>query len=512
MKITDSLFLQRHGEKIEAALGCYDRLVITGTLLDVAYPAAVQHRLNERDLRCFELGEFAEPLREAVRENAEALAKGAGLEIEYLVSKGARKEDRIAAVLAKRGEHPGLVHIFSAMERCRCFKPWRDKVTGRTGVRVMPGRCLHYYFYLIDEELGLCFVKVPTWLPFRLQIYFNQHQWLARQLTRKGITFKMLDNAFVQMSDWQRAQRLANEFSLRALYRKLNELAERFCPVAKRFARGYHFSLMQVEYALDIVFKNAETLKPIYEEISRQAVLTVRTGEVARFLGKRLSPQAQVQSDFHTRVEGTRIKHTLNRQAIKMYDKQKQVLRIECTTHEVTFFKHHRKVAQRAGGYRYQLAALKRSIYSLGDLRELLAAATRRYLEFVGELEDHSSGRLALEKITRTTRDHSNRTWRGFNLFNAADLQALLALLRGEHHISGLTNRSLQRVLTDKNAGQIGRILKRLRLHGLIRRIGRTYKYYVTQLGQKLLIAALKLKEHLIIPELQPTSYAFLNS
>ena len=46
MKITESLFLQRHGEKIEAALGCYDRLVITGTLLDVAYPAAVQpHRL-----------------------------------------------------------------------------------------------------------------------------------------------------------------------------------------------------------------------------------------------------------------------------------------------------------------------------------------------------------------------------------------------------------------------------------------------------------------------------------
>jgi hypothetical protein len=57
---------------------------------------------------------------------------------------------------------------------------------------MMPGRCLHYYFYLIDEELGLCFVKVPTWLPFRLQIYFNQHQWLARQLTRKGITFEML--------------------------------------------------------------------------------------------------------------------------------------------------------------------------------------------------------------------------------------------------------------------------------------------------------------------------------
>ena len=102
----------------------------------------------------------------------------------------------------------------------------------------------------------------------------------------------MLDHAFVQMSDWQRAQRLANGFSLRALQRKLDDLAERFCPVGKRFAHGYHFSLMQVEYALDIVFKKAEALQPIYEEISRQAMLTVRTGEVARFLGKRLSAQA----------------------------------------------------------------------------------------------------------------------------------------------------------------------------------------------------------------------------
>jgi len=78
----------------------------------------------------------------------------------------------------------------------------------------------------------------------------------------------MLDHAFVQMSDWQRAQRLANGFSLRALQRKLDDLAERFCPVGKRFAHGYHFSLMQVEYALDIVFKKAEALQPIYEEIS----------------------------------------------------------------------------------------------------------------------------------------------------------------------------------------------------------------------------------------------------
>jgi hypothetical protein len=51
--------------------------------------------------------------------------------------------------------------------------------------------------------------------------------------------------------------------------------------------------------------------------------------------------------------------------------------------------------------------------------------------------------------------------------------------------------------------------LKRLRLHGLIKKIGHTYKYYVTALGQRALLAALKLKEHLILPALMtptPTS------
>lgn len=55
-------------------------------------------------------------------------------------------------------------------------------------------------------------------------------------------------------------------------------------------------------------------------------------------------------------------------------------------------------------------------------------------------------------------------------------------------------------------SGQIGRILKRLRLHGLIRRVGHTYRYYLTSVGRRALIAARKLTEHLIIPALQPVT------
>jgi hypothetical protein len=76
-----------------------------------------------------------------------------------------------ARVLKERGEQPGLVWIFSALEPCTTYRPWHGKGSGRTYLRFDDGKCLHYYFYFLDEELGLCYVRVPTWCPFRLQFY-----------------------------------------------------------------------------------------------------------------------------------------------------------------------------------------------------------------------------------------------------------------------------------------------------------------------------------------------------
>ena len=98
--------------------------------------------------------------------------------------------------------------------------------------------------------------------------------------------------------------------------------------------------------------------------------------------------------------------------------------------------------------------------------------------------------------------DAQERSWRGFNFFLGGDLSVLLAIVRGEYQISGLSNRRMQAVLRDKTGGQIGRIFKRLRLHGLLKKIGKTYKYYLTELGQRAVLAGLELKEHLIVPGL----------
>ena len=106
---------------------------------------------------------------------------------------------------------------------------------------------------------------------------------------------------------------------------------------------------MQVEYATDLVFRSTTTLGPLYEQLARQAVLGVKAEQVATFLGRKITPQLaqEIGSQFSTRIEGTCIKHRFGSAAIKMYDKFGCVLRIETTTNDVSFFKHHRKVEHR---------------------------------------------------------------------------------------------------------------------------------------------------------------------
>jgi hypothetical protein len=128
--------VERHAAKIVGTLSCYDRVIIQGTLPGVGYAAGMTGYLKARGLRIFDFAEFTKPLTQAIRENAQRIADEHGLEIEYIRSpRLLRKEDRIAEVLAERGDHPGLVHIFSAMETCSTFAPWHDKKMGKTFLR-----------------------------------------------------------------------------------------------------------------------------------------------------------------------------------------------------------------------------------------------------------------------------------------------------------------------------------------------------------------------------------------
>ena len=103
-------------------MSCYDRVVVTGTLPSVCYAEGMTRFLFANAIRIFDYPEFALKLRDRVRQRAASLAAEAGIEIEHIAKNHVRKETVVAKVLETRGEHPGLVHVISAMEACDAYQ------------------------------------------------------------------------------------------------------------------------------------------------------------------------------------------------------------------------------------------------------------------------------------------------------------------------------------------------------------------------------------------------------
>jgi hypothetical protein len=260
---------------------------------------------------------------------------------------------------------------------------------------------------------------------------------------------------------------------------------------------------MQVEFATDVIFRQQADFQPLYESIVRTAVHAVKADNVATFLGRKLTTayQGELGNDFSTRIQGTRIRHQMGPTRIKLYDKAGIMARVECTTNDPSFFKIHRWVEQHDGWAQWKLAPLRKNIYSLRDLRKLMNAANERYLAYMASIDNPDAGLKDLDKLSAPAKDHG-RSFKGFNLFLKQDFRLFLTIGRGEWSISGFRAADLRAYLPNLSSSQSSYLLKRLRTHGLIKKVGHRYKYYLTMFGRRVLAASLKMREYTVLPAL----------
>jgi hypothetical protein len=244
-------------------------------------------------------------------------------------------------------------------------------------------------------------------------------------------------------------------------------------------------------------------LGAFYPHLLETLIHAVKPQDIATFLGKKLhgNYQGEVGNNLNTRSEGTRIRHRMGPAAIKMYDKFGHILRIEVTVNDVAFFQQRREVAHRNGVREIKWAPMQKTICSLPALRELLADATQRYLKFLSDIETPEVGVQRLNQLTQT-QVVDQRRYRGFNLLAEEDASVFRLLLHGEFAISGFTNKALRQLWPGQTSGQVSRLLKRLRVHKLIKKTAQRYKYYLTDFGREVAAMVLKLRELHVIPAL----------
>ncbi len=496
-------FLQKYASEIKGFIGCYDRVIISGTLNKWGFSYGMFSYLLQRKIKAVDISKFGKGYSDRLRQNITTIAKNEEIKIQYIRNPGSfDKEKDIKKRLKQFPKEEGIVHIYSSLEICSSYEGKWDSKTRKASLKNITPRSLVYYIYFIDKMLGLCFIRIPTWIPFRIMFYFNGHNLLASKLRKNNIEYKMEDNAFTDIADFQKAQKLSNDIRAKDLHIWLDKIIGRYLPFIEETGQYYRWTIQQAEYASDTIFKDKEFLRLLYEELSVNSIHCVKPDNIATYFSRALAAhyQEEVGSKYNKHILGTTIKHFMGANSIKMYDKASVVLRVETTTNNIHEFHTYREVPKRNGEVVRQNAIMKKSIYSLYDLAKVSSAANGRYLDFISYFNCNIQGRKNLLKVAQKVY-YRKRSYRGFNFFDPSDIEVLLVLSSGEFNINGFRNKSIRKKMkSKKSSSAVTRILKRLLLHGLIKKVKNSFKYYLTQLGKNAIAVLFVVKEQNIVP------------
>ncbi len=400
--------------------------------------------------------------------------------------------------------------MLSCVEPCKSFTIRRDREARQLLLVPAQRKCLHLYFYFIDRQFGLMHVRLQTWLPFTIQVCLNGREWLARQMDRAGIKYEQQDNCFTSIEDVPRAQRIFDRLTQRRWPRFLNALARRVNPwIAPKGGldlHGYYWSVRQGEYATDVMFQDAQSLGEVYPRLVHHAIQRFSCQDILRFLSRRIMPSrfnGQVTSDIPSRPEGVRIKHRVEENSIKMYDKQGRVLRIETTINNPRRFKV-RRMTTRKGQRALRWIPMRKGVADMARRVEVSRAANERYLEALGIVGTPSPTDRVLDPVS-TRKIRNGRPYRPLRPISPEDARLFRVVMRGDFLLQGFRNKDLRLHLfaevesrtipRRKASGRITRYLRLLRAHGLIRRISGTRYYRVTEKGHHVMTTALTLRQ-----------------
>jgi hypothetical protein len=502
-------FLQRHQSRISGVLSGFDRLVFRGTIRSICHSQGMERFLCSQRILYKDYEKFVTQLTEGIKEHAKTTAEQSHRPHRYLDSAEQSKEDLARSIQQKDGIEEGLVCVLSCVEPCQTFTPVLNKASGHLELRSTLRKCLHVYFYYVDREFGLMHVRLQTWAPFGIQICINGREYLGRQLTKAGIDHEQRDNCFVRIDDLAKAQALLDRLVAKRWPRFLQALAHRHNPwMGVRHGLrllDYYWTTRQAEWATDVMFRDDTALQELYPTLVHHAMMHFRSRSVMRFLGRRTNVRfnGEVRTKQTVRPEGTCVKHSIEENSLKMYDKQGCVLRIETTINQPRRFRVRRR-AIRKGKSRVAWVPMRKGVADLPRLAELSQAANRRYLEALAMVDPPRPASEVLDPVSRRL-IRKGRTYRGLRPLAREEAKRFAILLDGAFRIQGFRNADLRRELFPKSeadplqrrraGGQVTRYLRLLREHGIIQKApGRRY-YRLTNRGTETLTTALQLRE-----------------
>ena len=508
-------FYSKFGQYVTAVLNGFDRIRFRATLRPLFSPNGPEVYLNHCKVLIKHFKGFAQGISDRVKKLAYERFQQLGRPQIYLPSSELSKEALVQELVAKEAIKEGAIALLSCVEPCLSFRVRGDRQAKTLRLVMESAKCTHLYHYYQHPEIGLMHIRVQSWFPFSVDVCINGRQWLARQMDRVGIDYRQRDNCFLWIEDCPAAQKLLDE----QLASNWPALMQSFLAMAHPLhgeitapmpGLTYYWSASQSEYATDVLFGRATQLQKLYPQFLRHAISSFQSPDVLRFLGRKV-PQSsgtahagfegEVSSRLQERSEGVRIRHSLNGNSLKMYDKEGSILRVETTLVRPKDFRVYRaKEGQPKGPKSWRI--LRKGVSDMYRRAEVCRAANQRYLEALASVTSSSSLLQEAAEVCHPV-IHNGKRYRGLNALTQKDHALLRALSRGEFALSGIRNADLRaslypptKVKTTKaeirrRSAAVTRQFALLRAHRLLRKLPRTHRYQITAKGRRIITALL---------------------
>ena len=493
-------FLNMHKDHITGTISVFDRIILKG-YLPFCYPGAAENFLFHNGVLLKDFRSFTSKYTEALKNHAQQVADKAKRPFEYHRKK-IRKEEYARNMAQRDDITQGLICVIARNEQNYSFGLRYGK--GRPNLVKNSPQCLTLYFYFMDRHFGLMHVRLSTWMPFSIQVYINGHEWLARQMDKRGIGYEMFENAFTIIEDCTKAQKLADKLGAIKWEKILHVFARKVNPLLKTILKGmeYYWVIDQAEYATDVMVGTTSWLNELYIKWQKHCAVCFQAQDIMSFMGRKLhgSFNSTIVTNVKKRPSVTRIKHVVRGNWIKMYNKNGIVLRVETVINRPGEFRRYRiSRGKKAGSYQ----PMRKRVTNMAAYAQVSLRANRAYIDALAAVEDTTIETRELAQLCAPVQRNKRRI-RALNPFAALEAKLFEAVIQGGNHVHGFKAGEIGKVLginysndpveKRRQSAGVNRKLWLLRGHGLIARQSRSMRYRITTKGAKLINASIALK------------------
>lgn len=492
-------------DHVTLKVDCVDRLYLNGYVPRLQRPENLWWFLHEHRGHPIVSPALLKRMGETFVDGIRAFAERHRIPIVHF-ERGQRKEEVVRKRLAHFRGDEGVVLIGVAQEKVSGFRVYqRGKPRRHRTPHGGLAPCFafyrgsidvnQYYFYILDRDFGLTFIKFSSYAPFNVKVWVNGHEWAKRQLTRRGIHYQELDNGFFSCDEPEALQGVCDALSADAVdvffRRWLRRLPHPFTPADRRAGFRYQLSILQMEVSTTQVFEQPIHGRAFFEEVIRDNLDVGRPDRVQLLFERRVT--RRTPGSFRTRVLTAGVQPSLRfdykHTRVKQYFKLARALRTETTFNDTYDFD------------------IRRALGNLPRLRILGKHINHRLLTLERVAQHCAIASQTVERVVLPTRDGEQRApalrWgqpRTMALFSAVSAFAFTP--------EGFTNLQLRQRVGDLHdpgpngytANRMTYDLRRLRLKGLIARVPHCHRYVLTRLGRRVAVFMSKSYARLVRP------------